>query len=659
VGTRTLNPGQRQITRHLAADLDQGKVALIEAATGTGKGFAIAVAAEQALARGQGPVIVCGPSVQVVQQLVGEWRATGYERRMCLLLGRRQFVDPAMVAILLQGQIDGHGQRDKAVAAWFAGGGGDVGNPATALVHALYPGICWLADDLQHIATDFPVSDCACDEESGSQALAWYTQMRAQAKEAEIVFCTHAMVAIDNTLRTKKTNATSILPDAGVVLIDEAHLFEQAVAGAASRGLALSRLMGLLRPDDTWRSTRLASRADDARQLCASLMETCRRIESDHIFGLEAEDAATRAARNDMARVAQSLLDSLGGLTSKKFEESADVGVKRRRYQVKQAARVLEAVVDGKSRITLTFAPVRRYPTLAAGPMSVRHLLTPFWERTPAAALFSATLFLPAAVVGVDDSFIRSVLCLPPGGRTVAHAPVIPEWVTGDVQLWQPSVAAAPGFLPPSGETEDELAQALERWAGTMAQTLAAHILPSAQGGTLVLVPSKAGVAAIAQALQAMMQGEDIGARLIVHTEGVPVPAARARYIDIYRAGKKPIWIATGPAWTGLDLRDAQAQTPAQDRLLTDLVVPRVPFGVNRSATAMGRERWMGYRATVSEAAMLLKQGFGRLVRREGLQDRRLWLLDARLVLPEFASRMGMASAMLRPYMAGNRHVFD
>ena len=45
----------------------------------------------------------------------------------------------------------------------------------------------------------------------------------------------------------------------------------------------------------------------------------------------------------------------------------------------------------------------------------------------------------------------------------------------------------------------------------------------------------------------------------------------------------------------------------------------------------LSRIKRMGMHAVTQEALLTLKQGLGRLIRRSGVQDRHLWLLDGRV----------------------------
>jgi ATP-dependent DNA helicase DinG len=63
---------------------------------------------------------------------------------------------------------------------------------------------------------------------------------------------------------------------------------------------------------------------------------------------------------------------------------------------------------------------------------------------------------------------------------------------------------------------------------------------------------------------------------------------------------------------------------------LTDLVIPKVPFGVERSLAHLRRQKTLPT-AERDRALFQFKQGVGRLIRRPGLLHRKLWILDSRI----------------------------
>ena len=95
-------------------------------------------------------------------------------------------------------------------------------------------------------------------------------------------------------------------------------------------------------------------------------------------------------------------------------------------------------------------------------------------------------------------------------------------------------------------------------------------------------------------------------------------------------AGGRPVWVATGVAWTGLDLSD-RARPASEDGLLTDLVITRLQIRRGEGVHEALRYERAGLSMMRLETVFRFRQGLGRLVRAEGLPDRRLWVCDGRL----------------------------
>ncbi|PKO66935.1 MAG: hypothetical protein CVU22_14100 [Betaproteobacteria bacterium HGW-Betaproteobacteria-16] len=92
-----------------------------------------------------------------------------------------------------------------------------------------------------------------------------------------------------------------------------------------------------------------------------------------------------------------------------------------------------------------------------------------------------------------------------------------------------------------------------------------------------------------------------------------------------------------------------------EDFLLTDLVLTAVPFGIERINTYMARFRKMGFAAELVEVQRRLRQGLGLLVRREGVQARRIWMLDGRLINPASSARFEDVRRPLKAYLKRER----
>jgi ATP-dependent DNA helicase DinG len=249
----------------------------------------------------------------------------------------------------------------------------------------------------------------------------------------------------------------------------------------------------------------------------------------------------------------------------------------------------------------------------------MRSLLERIWDRVESAVLMSATLALPDVSGIPKASYLAHILSVP-SQRMRNISPIVQPW------LYSPAlIETAKGrkdLVPPK---EDESGGSDENaWSLAIADELC-KIALDARGGTLALTSSYDRIALIASALAGKIDHE----RLVVQKRETGVRLAQAEFEQKAKVGLRPIWIAAGGAWTGLDVSD-KTVAPEQDFLLTDLAIINIPFGTNRSTTHQSRMEWMGT-AERDRAALEFKQGIGRLMRRGGLTDRRLHILDARV----------------------------
>jgi ATP-dependent DNA helicase DinG len=94
-----------------------------------------------------------------------------------------------------------------------------------------------------------------------------------------------------------------------------------------------------------------------------------------------------------------------------------------------------------------------------------------------------------------------------------------------------------------------------------------------------------------------------------------------------YKAGDAPIWLATGSAWTGIDITDKDVSAE-NDAAIKNLIIMKLPFEQPAGSN-------VNYNELVARCLIRLKQGIGRLVRRPGRKDMTLAILDGRLFKPK------------------------
>lgn len=624
--------------------LDRGLITFAEGGTGLGKTGAIVALALRALRRGAGPVVIAVPTIAGISHALDEWRR-GNPRRgegaPAVLLGRAQYVNPDLLAIACSPEdpvFDLSGvprQSIEAARRWLEQGGPPASAP-TMRIAATGGHFRWLVDDLRHVAPGFPAEDCV----SPSLENDAYSAAREAADSAGLVLCTHAMLAANERCRLR--GGASPLPDWATLLVDEAHDLEDAFArtmgGSVSlRTLGAALIHGL--HDGTWTARRLGAAAERAAAAVADAEERLRalcpngRLTARPGRGLEPVDPESEAA---LRRVAGELADAL-----EPFGRS-DSG---RGRGAAAAARVaewrssLDAATDPGQTVTVSFSAVVRAPTFFVGPSSLGAIFRRLWEATPAAALFSGTLYLRSGA-GLDPGWIAHKLWVPQE-RVHQFPPVHPGWAhDAEIRVPDPEGCAQLSFPRERGEEGPrQKGPTMEQWRDAVAARLR-PILRQAPGGTLVLCNSYGDIEALAAALGP-------SPRVIAQRRGDAVAILKDRHLAAAAAGRRPVWLATGPAWQGLDLVDQAQPDRAADPSLLDLVVVRFPFQPPTTPTALARQERGGFNSVSKDAQIRFRQGIGRLVRGDAEAPKRLWILDGRICRSDWPR---FFAALLAPY---------
>lgn len=616
---------QKAFWEHVSKGLYHNKIVMAEASTGVGKGRVIVSAAVLSIRQGKGPVIVAAPTIKVLSQLWSEFekdavQAVAGDIHAAILPGQQEFVDDVALRDYLMDE------PDPVVQAWLdAGGKSQVGGAlARSGIRGGQP-LAWLMEDLRAIATNLRAEDFALSSHSNpdGEAAQQMAGLRASVADAQIVFCTHAMLAIGvltqwNSLPVLRSSSDEEgKQQRPVFLIDEAHLFETAMSNATSDSLSLYSLRYQLSAYCREHNLSTKSIAGQAAKMVNSLAEACVEFREDDRIDLgDTESGGTRARDRILP-----LLTELAGLMAKKHGFPAI----QRLEETRTAIRSLVNALSGKSRNRsfLTFSPDRRFPSLQTGASSVASELGQLWATaTGGAALISASFYVPDNSGRLNCDHMRFTLALPLI-RMETPLPVVWDEVYRAPTLHLPSPQTSATLVPP-GPQDD-----LSAWCEAQADHIV-RIAESARGGTLVLCTAYSQIHSLKKAIEAAGIPEE---RLVIHQGNIAV--GQKAFSDAVHRGIRPVWLALGPAWTGLDLREDGNISAADDVLLTDLVITRIPLGLNRSNTQLSRIDRIGFRPVAQEAMLSFKQGVGRLIRREGLAHRRLWILDGRFQQPK------------------------
>jgi hypothetical protein len=542
--------------------------------------------------------------LSVAYQLVTELRDLQTEVKPLLLLGRANFVDPDKLKELLD-------EEDHPVLRkWYENKGHPQAPELKGLSDALHVPLRWLAEDALAMHESLPIADCLLNDDADEENPAQQAYRAAFEKVAQLqqeggnplILCSHLMLAVDSRLKNlHKEGSAGVLPAViDTLIIDEAHLLEQSFAAVHANTLHLHVLKRHLRDAALSASARqaLENAFDD-------LSGTVRRLTVGEVVNGKLDDFPQLRPR--LQALATQLREALG----KQGAKHALAKVKAARRALGYARQTLDNALSGYSILQLGATPVRKYPLLTCGRDNLERYFGELWSHVGAAVLTSATLYAPDATGQQSAAHIRWVLGVPKN-RACYLAPVIPAWVTQSSDITR-----MPSELAPDDS---------DAWLTQTAMQLE-RVYQSAQGGTLALCTSYATVEALAQRLAQRYP------HLLAQSMSNSASRCAQQFRQQFASGIKPLWLGVGNAWTGIDLADKEAPAE-QDLLLTDLYIPRLPYGCNRTLTHRRRVAALGFMVEVHETARMLKQGVGRLVRREGLRHRHIWLADSRLTQP-------------------------
>lgn len=619
-------PNQTRYFEQIMVALSANRIVFAEGSTGIGKSRAMAAAAiEQARAK-KTPVIVAAPTVAVMKHLYDELRAlnpTGVS--YTVLPGATEFVDDVLLNDYLQAAVQAAADDpeltvDEAVRSWVWRGAKPL-SPDTPIAHALGDRAAWLMDDLREIAENMPVEDFALRRDLDQVGTSESRQLLAGLREAakhntDIIICTHAMLALGQKTQWRA------LPEPCVLLIDEAHQFEQAVASVNSDQVSLYSLRAgltrLRRESGASKNSVVGKALEEAKRLTLTLQALD--VDGKRVC-LSDKEMLDEAERQ---RALSHLRTLNGHLASRTMSDLR--GVEHYRNAVNAMVNSLTNGGGTTNRVDLDFSPDRRYPSLYCGPARVDMQLRHIWKTAKGGVvLASATLYIMDATGNSKCDYLRNILAVD-FDRLNTPSPVIDRSIYTLPTLYMPSKARQADLVPPgkaSRRTEEE-------WRTALIEAVR-HITKTAYGGTLVLMTAYRDIEALAAGLRAAGVPDE---RIIEQRPEQRFNDAERRFRAAHAASARPILLALGTAWTGIDLKDGSA-TDEEDFLLTDLVVARLPVGLNRNNSMTARIERMGLHPIINEALLTLKQGLGRLIRRDRVTHRRIWLLDGR-ISPDF-----------------------
>lgn len=451
---------------------------------------------------------------------------------------------------------------------------------------------------------------------------------------------------------------TRRLPPYQHLIVDEAHLLEQAFSSCFSSSVSLrevAKKLDALARLDTRKSAHgaLLEAAAATHAACKELSALGR---DNHVAEIDTRLGLETGVERALRTIAWALK---GAKPSKRSPQEALpllASIERDRV-------VVEMCLENATRAVrlMDFSPARHYPHLVIGSGNVRGPLHILWAGVRTAVLLSATLYVRRSD-GWSSRYQAELQSIP--GHRLREIPVVESpWLYAPVQaLYLPPPVATPRadrlhrpwLMPPSRQDrlgEAEMETARTEWHSEVADTIC-WAYNTGAGGMLVPCTSHETVMTLAKLLR---EHDNLGgASILASTDFGSLGALRSAALECARQGQRPLMLATGGAWTGFDMSGkAIGLDPSDDNLLCDLVIPRLPFSLNRSITH--RQRVADKRSKVNHEIMsvmlLMQQALGRLVRSPGLpRNRRILILDSRLVDTALRGWLSAVLRVIEPY---------
>lgn len=666
---------------------DTRGVLFAEAGTGIGKTLCYEVLLHEFLSINRSAqCAIAVPSHALMDKVIRDWRrlleALRYEdaaadRATVALLGQGEFVSEEALAGVLEA-LGAAGTlpeaQEAAIRGWVTMDGPPAPDAVTNQRWAV-SGLRACAPDFAHIDT-VTLASRSTDEDRGFVA---YRQQWEQVSQASLIVMTHAMLAsvtrrrlvaqagamrdtkeVREAIRTwnglspedrdqrlfeivngiyrdcDDASGQEVLPNLQLLVVDEAHQLEDSFALVLTQQVSI---WGLAREVRRLRS-------EYPTKIKAATVDALERI---FLRLRERGDVDSEILGEDDGRLIGELNDALADVASsgrgdiKKDAGWRKVNAVARTIQLAHAA--LVRPFEGGVRVMVDWSPDRRWPRLSVGRTSfareMHYLWTVVAERS---LLVSGTLYEEFPQLSFESA--RRALSVP-FDASIRMTPVHAAWQYSPTTVCVVSPSYSDDgrlrFVRPKPD-EKTFDAHFAAWIEEIAQYLSsAHRV--AAGGMLVLGTAFRDLDALAAALRGKGIAPDL---VLAQGAGRPLAALRLQALSAVAAGRRPILLAAGGAWTGFDLH-----LEGFPNAFTDLAILNAPFGViNRTLARVVRTRKAyGQLEVIAQVTTLVRQGVGRLVRSPDTpHNRRIHWLDARIHESRFAGMFNPIKRVLSKY---------
>lgn len=649
---------QRDMACYVSDVYNEGGVALLEAGTGVGKSFAYLLPAILWARMNGERTVVSTNTINLQEQLIGKdlpllakaLRDGDYEPTFAMLKGWRNYICLSRLEAAQKGQsslFDSGKENELAELSDWAQRteDGSLADLIASPSSDVWDEVCAEADLCTRVKCPY-FERC------------FVFESRRRAADADVVVVNHHLLAADLSVRrdTENWQEAAVLPPYRRLILDEGHHIEDTAAqhlGSRVTALGVTRLLGRLERNGRGLIATLISELsleDDLLSnssvdlLRTKLLPTVAdaKVYSERLFKLICGLVSGKESQmrlddgfSSHAIWAEGLHDALDNFVSvlssirngvetvaDRMELHEEPDMRSQLLQeMRGVLRRLEAVSDG---VLLTLRPAPGLPNvrwvertgkkplgplpfpvgLESVPLDVAQVLREIlFERVNTVVITSATL-----TTGGDYEFLKSRVGLTDIGERLKYE----EILASPFDFAEQCILCIPSDLP--DPRRDEVGH-------DRAVVEAVLDIGSASGGGMfVLFTSHAALRRVAAALREQVEGRW---PLLVQGEG-----QRDHLLRRFRASGSAILLGTDSFWEGVDV---------PGRALRALVIAKLPFRVPTEPVTAARLELLQEKGVdgflkyqVPQAALKLKQGFGRLIRSQSdfgivvLMDRRV-----------------------------------
>mgnify|MGYP003386118232 CR=1 FL=1 len=616
--------GQTEMAAAVAQTIESGGVLVVEAGTGVGKTFSYLV---PALLSGE-RVLLSTATKALQDQLFGRdlpglVAALGVPVKAALLKGRGSYL--CLHRMTLARQDTGHGQRTTARAL------------AVVELWAQHTRTGDLAD-LEGLDERSPVIPLVTSTRENCLGAACpkfrachVNLARREALAADIVVINHHLFFAD--LAVRESGMAELLPTARLVIFDEAHQLNEIGVQFLGLQLTTGQLLDLAR-DLLAAGLQFARGLADWTQLASGVERAARdlrlavgradpgaKLRWTRASPVGVNEEAWHAALVDVRQACALAMDGLASVSEvapdfiRLHERAVDLGAR--------ADKFFGAASEGSVRWVDVGSQLR----LVESPLDIAEAVQTRLLTQPGEPGTARTWIFTSATLGHDE---RLRWFTEPCGLTDARV----ERVASPFDFArQAGIYVPPGMPRPNDPSHSDQVAIL---AGDSVERLG--------GRTLVLTTTLRALRVIGEALEARFRAQ--GAVEVLVQGQLPKRKLMERFREGDRNGQPGcVLVASATFWEGFDAPGDVLQLVVIDKL--PFPPPNDPLVEARAARleAGGRSAFMEY--FVPEAAVALKQGAGRLIRRE--TDRGVLVVcDPRLTGMSYGRRLIAALPTMR-----------